>query len=70
MGLDWIPANLILFFLLSLIGYAIFDRRWKQFWVNLGLTMPEEKILLMAMMRKNNCHTNNTGSCSFRRRHG
>ena len=50
MGLDWIPANLILFFLLSLIGYAIFDRRWKQFWVNLGLTMPEEKILLMAMI--------------------
>jgi len=26
MGLDWIPANLILFFLLILIGYAIFDR--------------------------------------------
>jgi len=50
MGLDWIPANLILFFLLSLIGYAIFDRRWKQFRVNLGLTMPEEKTLLMALI--------------------
>jgi len=26
--------------LLSLIGYAIFDRRWKKFWVNLGFAIP------------------------------
>ncbi len=50
MGLDWIPANLILFFLLSLIGYAIFDRRWEHFWVNLGFTRPEKKTMLLALI--------------------
>ena len=50
MGLNWIPANLIIFFLLSLIGYAIFDRRWKQFWVKLGFTRPERKTVLPALI--------------------
>ena len=50
MELNWIPANLILFFLLSLIGYAIFDRRWKQFWANLGFTRPERKTILLALV--------------------
>ena len=49
MGLNWIPANLFLFFLLSLIGYAVFDRRWKLFWVNLGFTGPEAKNVLLAI---------------------
>ena len=49
MGLDWVPANLVLFFLLSLIGYAIFDRRWKLFGVNLGFTRPEVNNVLTAV---------------------
>ncbi len=49
MGLNWMPTNLILFFLLTLIGYAIFDRRWKQFWVNLGFTRPERRTVLLGL---------------------
>ena len=48
--LNWIPANLILFLSISLIGYAIFDRRWKPFWVNLGITRPEGKSILLALV--------------------
>ncbi len=50
MGLDWIPVNLFCFFLLSLIGYAIFDRRWKFFGVNLGFTIPDGNNVLTAVL--------------------
>ena len=50
MELNWIPVNLILFLLLSVIGFAIFDRRWKQFGVNLGFIIPERKTVLLAMV--------------------
>ena len=48
MGLSWIPANLVLFAVLTVIGYAIFDRRWRHLWAQLGFTRPEGVSLALA----------------------
>lgn len=48
MGLSWIPANLVLYVVLTVVGYAILDRRWRQLWTQLGFTRPEGVSLAVA----------------------
>ena len=49
MGLSWIPANLVLFAVLTVVGFAICDRRWRQMWTQLGLTRPEGVSVALAV---------------------
>lgn len=48
MGLSWIPVNLVLFVALTVVGYAIFDRRWQHLWAQLGFTRPEGVSMVLA----------------------